>query len=74
MFIKTFFKDSKKVKKKIEIMYQNAIYICICDEKLLISAKLKRGVTRDSYILLRKEAFLHSSLLSVSSRGKAHPK
>ena len=28
MFIKAIFKDQRKV-KKIEIMYQNAIYICI---------------------------------------------
>ena len=28
MFVKTIFKDPRKV-KKIEIMYQNAIYICI---------------------------------------------
>ena len=28
MFIKPIFKDQRKV-KKIEIMYQNAIYICI---------------------------------------------
>ena len=29
MFIKTIVKNSKKVKKKLEIMYQNTIYICI---------------------------------------------
>ena len=28
-FIKTIFKDSKKVKKKKEIKYQNPVYICI---------------------------------------------
>ena len=28
MFVKTIFKDSKNV-KRIKIMYQNAIYICI---------------------------------------------
>ena len=29
MFVKTIFKDSKKKKKELEIMYQNAIYNCI---------------------------------------------
>ena len=29
IFIKTIFKDSKTVKKKLEIMYRNGIYICI---------------------------------------------
>ena len=29
MFNKKMFKDSRKVKKKIEIIYQNRIYICI---------------------------------------------
>ena len=29
MFIKKTFKDSKKKLKELEIMYKNAIYICI---------------------------------------------
>ena len=29
MFIKTISKDSREV-RKLEIMYQNAIYMCIC--------------------------------------------
>ena len=39
MFIKNFFEDSKKV--KLDILYQNAIYLLTPDEKILMSVQLK---------------------------------
>ena len=57
IFIKTFFKNSKK-SKKLDIMYQNAIYICIFWYSKFCWFQMKKrwcqqnsmGVSRDSYI------------------------